>query len=318
MQCGKTWTVHPRKRGRKRKRVRANLARNILRTKSSLRGLSELREIPRETLRRKFHASLKSWRKQNGWAQLPEEGKLIAIADVIWFGTKNHRPSYGCFVILLRPVDSMLAYPVTLALWRGKESKGRWRKTFAGLPPSVRNRIVAVVADGFTGLMSLVQEKGWHFQSCQVHMLRKGMGLRGFRNIPGREIRRKVLRLLWEFMETPDEYRAATCQKQLQRIFRDPECPQTIITRLSGAVKRGHLLRTCFQVPELNLPTSTNSVERVNAFLRERFALIRGANSSRSLRLWIDIVRREIGTICCRGYKETRLNRKKFYRKSGS
>jgi len=316
--CGKTWTVRPRRRGRKRIRVRIHLARTILRTKGSLRGMAEMRQYPRETFRRRVHASLKLWSAHNGCPPVPLEGKLVAIVDALWFRTKNHRPAYGCFVILVRPIESSLAYPVALVLLRGKESTGRWQHTFGTLPVSMQNRIVAVVADGFTGLMSLALANGWAFQWCQVHMLRKMLELRGFRNLPGKEIRQKALRLLREFMETSDEGRAAVCHIALQTLFQDPTCPRSIVTRLSGAVKRGNFLRTCFRVPEFNLPTSTNSVERINAFVRERFTLMRGVNSATSLKMWLTIIQRQIGTITCRGYKETLRNRKKFYRKSGS
>lgn len=298
--------------------MRFALAHNILRVRGSIRGLAELRGLARETLRRRFHVSLRLWLRRNGCEPLPSKDKLIAIVDALWFRTKNHRPAYGCFVILLRPVNSNRAYPAALVLLRGRESKGRWLRTFAILPSSVRTRIIAIVADGFMGLMSLAEERGWHFQWCQVHMLRRMLELRGFRNLPGKHIRRRALQLVRTFMETPDEQEAVACQKELRQLFRNPECPHSIVTRISGVVKRGRFLRTCFAVPELNLPATTNSVERVNAFIRERFTLIRGSNSAKSLKLWIKVVRRQIDTVCCRGYRETLLNRTKFYRKSGS
>ena len=232
-----------------------------------------MRKVNRETLRTRFQRSLSLWSRSRVPLELPLTGGLIAIVDALWFKTKHHRPTYGCFSILLRPVDSKEAYLITLTLLRGKESKAYWRQVFEDLPQDVRNRVVAIVADGFTGLLSLALEYGWYFQWCQVHMLRRMLELRGFRNLPGKDIRKRVLRLMREFMETPSRQKAASCQLALARIFSDPECPRSIVTRLSGLIKRGYLLRTCFDVPELNLPMSTNSVERVNAFIRERFSI---------------------------------------------
>jgi transposase-like protein len=269
----------------------------------------------------RFQKSLTLWAKQQKAVSLPEEGSLIAVVDALWFKTKHHRPQYGCFSILLRPINSERAQLAAMVLLPGKESKVYWRQVFQTLPPSVQKRIVAVVADGFTGLMGLADEYGWHFQWCQVHMLRKMLELRGFRNLPGKEIRQRVLLLMREFMETPDEAYAKVCHSRLSKIFLSPECPRSIVTRLSGLIKRGHLLRTCFTVPEYNLPTSTNSVERVNAFIRERFALMRGVNREEALRFWLDILKKQIGSINCRGYKETfqksrEKKEKKNHRKS--
>ena len=230
---------------------------------------------------------------------------LIAVVDVLWFSTQNHTPAYGCFTIALRPVGSSRATLAVLGIFPGRESRPFWTEAFATLPPHIRARIVAVVADGFTGLIGLAREWGWHFQWCHVHMKRKISELRGVRKLPGQEIRRRVTMLIHRFLETPDEAEARACERELAQWFRHPDCPRSVSSRLSGVVRRSRFLRTYRAVPELNLPVSTNSVECVHRQIRERFGRIRGTNSVRALRLWIEVLHRHIRSVACRGFTDT-------------
>ena len=304
-RCGATCTVRPQRRGRPRKRQRISLARTVLRNGASLRGISEMRQIPRETLRRRFHASVDHWQRLHPLPALPAKGPLITMADALWFQTTNHHPNYGCFGILLRPVAHSTAYVAVLTLKKGRESKTTWQEVFTLLPQTLQKRIVALVADGFTGLASIAKEQGWHFQWCHVHVKRRLAELRGLRRISGRQIRHKAQRLIHTFLATEDKARADQCQRELRRLFARPDCPPTLPSRLSGIVRRSSLLRTYRQVPHLNLPISTNSMERVNACIRERFRLVRGVNSERALRRWLRILHQQYPTIQCRGFKET-------------
>lgn len=303
--CGKTFTTRQRTRGRKLKRQRLSLAHTILRNGTSLRGLSEMRGINRETLRRRFQSSVSVWLRAHPLPEVPNQGPLIAMADALWFQTRNHKPKYGCFGVLIRPVNETAGYVAVLTLRKGRESKVAWRRVIRLLPASVRKRIVALIADGFTGLSGIAADEGWHFQWCHIHVRRRLAELRGLRRVPGREIRRQAQRLIHAFLETENEARADECQRQLRRLFALPECPPTLPTRLSGVVHRSHLLRTYRRVPDLNLPVSTNSIERVNAFIRERARLARGLNSEKSLKRWLFILQHQHPKIQCRGFKET-------------
>lgn len=303
--CQRTFTVRPRKRGRTRKRQRSGLAHAILRNGTSLRGLAEMRGLNRETLRHRFHASTQVWLRTHPLPQIPVAGPLIAMADALWLQTSNHTPKYGCFGIVLRPVDAMVGYVAVLTLRTGRESKEAWESVFHLLPQPLRERIVALIADGFTGLSGIAEARGWHFQWCHVHVRRRLAELRGVRKLPGQLIRRRVERLIHVFLETEDEALAQKCQTQLRHLFALPECPPTLPARLSGVVRRSPLLRTYRRVPDLNLPTSTNSIERINAFIRERMRLTRGLNSENALRYWLHILQHQHPTILCRGFKET-------------
>lgn len=312
--CGRTWTQRPRRRGRKQKRTRVSLAEAIMVGNASLRGLATIRKINRETLRRRCHKSLKEWCRSHVLLKIPQEGRLIAIVDALWFKLGDPPREYGCYVVLLRSVASSYGIPALIVLRPGHESKTQWRRIFSLLPATTRHRIVAVISDGFTGMISLAKEYGWYFQWCHAHIKRKVFELRGFRKLPGRNIRRQVTSLIYEFLETPDEKLAEQCLKKIRRLFSRSGCPHSLIYRLSSILKRSTLFRAYLRVPAYNLPVTTNSVEQINNQIRRRHGLMRGVRSVRSLRYWLNIIHRSIKPIYCRGFKETI----KFYRNSVS
>lgn len=305
LRCHHTWTIRPRRKGRKSKRVRVNLAASVMLGNTSLRGLSAHKSINRETIRKRFHKSLKLWLKRQVRPPLPEEGSLIAVVDALWFKLGKHKQAYGCFVVLLRPVDSQYGHVTLMTLLKGRESKYNWQKVFAKLPRRVIKRIVAITADGFTALMSIAEENDWYFQWCHVHMKRRVAELRGVRKLPGKIIRQRVNKLIHRFLETPDNNEAEACLKELRQLFSLKECPHSLIYRLSGIIKRSRFFRTYREAPEYNLPISTNSVEQVNNQIRRRMNVMRGLKSVKSLKYWLATIHKTMKPIRCNGYKET-------------
>lgn len=316
--CGQTRTTRPRKRGRKKKRARVSLAIRVLHCNMSLRALATERNIDRECLRRRFHVSLETWLRAHPLPPLPADDTLIAMADVLYFRLGLRDTVYGCYIIMLRSARGSFATPAVFMLRRGRESALGWKRAFSRLPTSVRKHIVAVVADGFTGLMRLAKTWGWYFQWCHVHMKRRMAELRGLRNLQGKQIRRRITGLIYTFLETDSELEASNISKELQELFVNPDCPKSIPRRVGSILKRGSLFRTYRRVPDLNLPVTTNSIEYLNQRIRFRFRLMRGVRSVKSLHQWVDIIHHATPTIQCRGYQQTIKIKKKFYRKSVS
>lgn len=137
-KCEKTWTIRPKKRGRKSKRVRTSLGSSILKNASSLRGLSATRGISREVLRKKFHRSIKNKFVVKSLTKSLPVGPLIAIIDGLWVSQDKHkRVTHTCFIVLLRSVYEDKARVAIVKL-----------KIFDQIPPSVKKRIVALISDG--------------------------------------------------------------------------------------------------------------------------------------------------------------------------
>lgn len=258
-----------------------------------------------------MHRSLEVWRHRHLPPSLPDAQTYIAVADAIWFDFGKSRRRYTCFVILLRPVETEWGYPAVVYLRRGRESRSTWAAAFSRIPSKVRYRITALVADGHAGVMHIALKQGWHFQWCHAHMKRKVFELRGVRALPARLLRQKITKLVYRFLETPHERVASACLQRLRYMFTLPECPRSFPSRLSGVIKRGHLLRTYRAATELNLPVTTNSVEQINNQIRNRYGAMRGLRSARALRYWLDLISRTLKPTHCRGYLHTiRTHRK--------
>lgn len=303
-RCRTAWTIRPRQRGRKRKRVREKLAVSLLREKPSLRGRAASCNIPRETFRRRIRASLRVWKKHHPLPDIPD-GPLIAVLDALWFRFRKAGviTRYTCYQVLLRPVSAECATLSRLTLLPGKESKVGWQAIIASLPEEAQERIVAVVMDGNSGVMRLAKQRGWRFQWCHAHMKRKVWELRGVRKLPAREIRRQITHLVYLFLETPSENAAQRYLCELRALFTHPDCPQSFPRRLSGLLKRTNLLRAYRLFPELNLPVTTNSAEQIHSQIRERWSAWRGVRTPQALAYWLDIFQREIRQVACRGFK---------------
>ena len=316
--CGGTWTVRPRRRGRPMKRTRPSIARLVLEAGTSLRGLSDLRGINRETIRKRFHRGLVSWLVLHPPALIPPKVSLVAVIDAFWIKHGPRHIPYGCFIVLLRPISGDRAYLALSCLSKGKEGRLAWERVCNRLPRDIQQRIVAVVADGCRGLDNLARKRGWKFQWCHAHMKRKVFELRGFRKLPGKEIRQRVTALIYTFLQAPTEDEANRCVDELSRLMKHPDAPRSLWKRLKAVAQKPHVFRTYRSVPEFNLPVTTNSVEQVNEQFRRILRQIRGVRTIRSLRFWIRIISRTIQPISCRGYQQTIKKHRKFYRNSMS
>lgn len=316
--CGMTWSIRPRKRGRKRKRSKSNLAERLLREKASHRGLAISYCRTRETMRRKIRLSFESWKREHSLPPVPR-GPLIAVLDAMWFtfriGSVSRR--FTSYLILLRPVESDMATLVSLTLQSGRESTAAWQKQLSTLSEETQQRIQAIVMDGNTGMIRIAKERGWHLQWCHSHIKRKVWELRGVRKLPAREMRHTITRLVYRFLETPSDEEAQQCVEQLRSLFARSDCPLSFPKRLSGVVRRSAVLRTYRYVPELNLPVTTNSAEQVHSHIRERWSAWRGTRTPEALAYWLDIFQRDIRHVHCRGFHET-LQNKNHHRISGS
>ncbi|OHA08431.1 MAG: hypothetical protein A3A44_00795 [Candidatus Sungbacteria bacterium RIFCSPLOWO2_01_FULL_60_25] len=100
---------------------------------------------------------------------VPERGKLILIADAIWYRVGGERSTI--YVLLLRPRTGTEAVIWPPYLAPGHEDLAGWKGALAAVPGSIRARIGALVCDGATGVVNLGYRNGWLLQRCQFHLL---------------------------------------------------------------------------------------------------------------------------------------------------
>lgn len=163
--CKRTWTIRPKRRGRKPRRKTSDPVRKYL--------LHERVPLARE--KGKESVSARSYKLRNerdafndrkSWAPVPS-GPLIAVADAIMRRMEGSLHTW--FFVFARPIEGEDAVILPPLLLRGTETTNGWKPAFAAIPDTVLSRIVAIVSDGHRGLMLEAFWRGSHTRSsiCQ-------------------------------------------------------------------------------------------------------------------------------------------------------
>ena len=296
VSCGRTWTIRPKQTGRKRRRINPT---------SMIRYLNHER-VPLIRERNHLSCSARSARlrrerddflKQRKWSPIPV-GQLIMIADAIVRRTAKGWHTW--FFVLVRAVDDDNAIILPPKHRVGTETALGWRKVIAALPKSVLRRIMALVSDGHRGLTSEALWRDWLIQRCHFHLIARLQGRRSrwkaSRHFAeGKRIYELVKRVLTE----RDVSVLPPIINELETIgwlSKSPEIRRT----LSGFVSHYEQYRTYLNRPELNLPTTNNSVETLNALIKSFCHRTRGFRTIKALHAWITTLCKARGSIKCR------------------
>lgn len=279
--CGSTWRPHPRRRGRKRKRIQTTLSvRYLDRSIGSLRSAATSRGIARETFRRHFSASIDLLLRRSRFAQLPDTGALIVIADatgVCLFGV-----SWTIYCLLLRPVETDHAIIVPPILLLGR-AETQWQQVFASVAPDVHRRIIALVCDGNPHLVAYGKRQKWIIQRCHFHLKAHVRSYLSW----GPESRSRLwgLLALWSInivLETADTIRCMRHHSFLARlvfILRSKKAKWAIRSFL----RTFEDFRSYLRYPQLRLPATSNAAESLIGMLKAHLARTRGLSTSRAM-----------------------------------
>lgn len=300
VRCGRTWRIREKRRGRKR--LRAHLKDTLRRFENgmSLRRLAALRSVSREHLRRRHARGLTLLLRQLPPPPIPS-GELIAIIDGLWFRFQG--AEYTLYLILFRPVRGSTAVLQEPLLLPGHESSTGWRTVFGLLPHAVRERIVALVSDGITGIEALVGEQGWIHQRCHFHLLAQLQHFRGRRNqrIGARPLREEVYQTVRAILSAQREATVQRHVRHLCRLIARPECPYWLGRRVRGFLPQLAAFRACRRHPSLHLPSTTNTAESAGNMLRVLLRRTRGFRTVESCRRWITVWVRTHFVLRCNG-----------------
>lgn len=298
--CRRTFRIRIKKRGRRAKRQPSRFAETVLRTGATLRGIAAIRQRGRELIRGRFHRSVASWKRTHpGATPFPRRhGRLILIVDGIWFALEQKRLTV--LVILVRPVNAIIARLRGLVLVEGEECERHWRNAFQEcLSGQELARIKAIVADGSHGLTAIAKEQEWVYQRCQFHLLKDLWLIRGKRKSKTRWIRERALNLVRQILDNPSDEETERLASKLRRLIRRSDCPRTVRKKVGGLFRHLEKFRACYSHPELKLPHTSNSTECVARLIQSRLAPIRGIRTINALTEWLDIIRRLHPTIQC-------------------
>lgn len=297
--CGKTWSVRLKKRGRKIIRVHPKINTIAFSNQESLRHKAVRLCKSREFIRRRHAKNMEALLKRLPKPKAPE-GKLIAIVDAVAFSFKK-RP-YASYHILLRSTSDKRAIVMEPILLEGCETINGWRKVFQQLDTRVRKRIAVIVSDGLSGMESYAKEHGCIYQRCHFHLIRMLQTLRGkrWKNVPQKELREEVYQLVRKLLGVPSEDEAYRIFLRLKELSNS--CPVWLALRLRGCLIQWKSFRSYRIYPEFNIPTTTNSVECINRLIKDTVHRTRGFKNPESLNRWVILQVRIMSKINCNGH----------------
>lgn len=298
-KCKKTWSIRPKKRGRKIIRVHPRINLIAFSSQESLRHKAKRLNKSREVIRRRHARNIDNLLKRTGKPKAPP-GKLIAIVDAVAFSFKGR--SYTFYQVLLRSISDNIAVVMEPILMEGCETITVWKKVFNQLDDNDFNRIQVVVSDGLTGMESYVLQQGWIYQRCHFHLLKMLQTLRGkrWKNVPQKKLREDVYQLVRKLLAVSSEDEAYQIFLKLQELSKI--CPVWLARRLRGCLKQWKSFRSYRIHPELHIPITTNSVECANRLIKDTIHRTRGFRNPESLQRWIILQVRNMSFIKCNGH----------------
>jgi hypothetical protein len=308
LDCGKSWSVRARKRGRKpTKRRVSGLAKTFV-DKLTLVQQSRRSGMTSDVLSKR-HAQTLEILCDRPWPHTAPEGPLILVMDAMWFDTVLGKQTV--YLLGLRAVHDNRLHFLRPVLRPGHESQKRWREVLGKIPEEARKRIHAFVSDSFAGSGRLAKEHGWVFQRCQAHLLLRLSTLCGDnkRVVSWREGRQETQRLMRALMNVRDESEASEIADRLFVLGQDKRCPARLRHIIVRTLRTLREYRACYLHPELRLPATTNALENTNGRIRSLLNRSRGCRTPESLIRWITGFLWFHPMVACRPKSDTEIKR---------
>lgn len=308
LRCKKTWRVWLKKRGRKKCRYSfSSLLKFLNNDNGPLAKQASRLGLKPNSFQRRIRKNLESYIKKTPWPKIPN-GKLIVIADAIEQNIQGN--VWTIYFVLFRAVKSNQAVISPPAFYPGIENfRQAWRVHFKNLPNDVKKRVLALVCDGNSALVSIAKQQGWILQRCHFHLkhrianyIRTGPMAR--RRVLGLKIKKLVDTILLE----PDENKIIGALEELKLILFKKIKSRFLKKYIRGFINNYQHYRSYLYYPELNLPNTSNSVESLNNLVRNMQHKARGFRSKRSLEKWIIALCKFRQSITCNG-KEKSTNK---------
>ncbi|MFH1582744.1 MAG: hypothetical protein ABIB72_00285 [Candidatus Falkowbacteria bacterium] len=294
--CGKTWTSWKKRRGRKSQRINSDLVNKVLgRGEKTTHIANRLNSISRSGLCHRLNKSILKTKRTNEYPA----GWLIVLADGIRFFLEHKY--WTLYVFAVRSQTGGKAYFLDSMLLPGKESLGGWKIAFDTIPEDIRNRILALVSDGFRGIDGLARKQGWICQRCHFHLLAQLQVRLGFwKNMPDHPIRKEIYETVCKLLGTIDN--ESEYSLKLYELINSPRCPYYYKRICNEFLRRLVEFRNYINYPDLNLPNTTNCLESFNNIIRDRCKYQR---TSRSLQARSIALTRTKFSINCNNKKMT-------------
>lgn len=297
--CGRTWSIRPKKRGRRKVRVHPNIHQFAGPFQESLRAKSRRLHRGREVIRRRHRTNMEHLLK----LQLPAlpAGPYIAVIDgfVMWF---QGQP-WTLYLVLIRTTTGTVAYLMEPLIKAGAETILGWKRAFATLPIAAINQLRAVVSDGIIGIDRYARARNWAHQRCHCHLIRTLYPLLGLRKqtVRAKKLRLTAFEYVKQVLTSRNESEVRQVLRGLRFIAKSPRCPRRFGLKLRGFLQSYRQFRCWRYYPEFNLPVTTNSAERVCGQITELIRRTRSFRNPESYLQWVKIMFKISPTIQCNG-----------------
>ena len=284
--CKRTWSIRPKKRGRPRIRMQANVLKQVFLEKYTLNHLVKRRTgIELANFRHRFRQTLKHFVFQPSHPTIPS-GPLVLLADGLWFRFKKRR--WILHLMALKSCRDKTAVFLDPILRLGNEGKSGWEQVFLTIAPGPRARIQALVVDNLNGMKKIAKHQGWILQLCHFHLIQKFQiqYRRQRRKLKGGPVREEIYRLIRQVLETTQEPLLNASLARLKKLTRASCGTRRIQAAVQDFLRSVQYYRSYLMYPQLNLPNTTNTVESMASIIRDLLRRNRCASSPKSLRQW--------------------------------
>jgi len=295
-ECGKTWSVWKRARGRKIKRVQRDLASRYV-AREVLPMRVERRNQTRNQRQYALEKSRRWFAVHAPWPEIPD-GPLVVIADGLVKYLDRHWHTW--YFILVRSTRSDRAVILPSYHQEGTEIISGWRRAFENVPKNTRERIVALVSDGHRGLVDKANEEGWLIQRCHFHVLKRLQSQRSrWRKGRHQEEAEKIYACVSALLTETDEGKLDRNLRHLTTL-KNNTTSREVHKVLRGFLRNYQDYRTYLNYPELNLPATNNTSETLVGLVERLAQQARGFRNPDTFNEWICVLFKTKKFIYCR------------------
>src|SRR3989344_1407502 len=195
---------------------------------------------------------------------------------------------------------------LTYVLLQDKEAYERRRGALTTRPLETKKRVKAFVSDGFRGSKLIAREHGCIHQRCQFHLLMALIRRHGRRSYctKGAGVREKLLGVVRTLLTTPSGVSLKKQTLKARRLISHPLCPPWIRIQTVEFLRTLDDFRAYLIHPELNLPTTNNSIESSGRIIRKATST---ARTPQAVLLRATAFLRIKKSITCNGKSSTKL-----------
>jgi hypothetical protein len=285
-KCKKTWRTRPRKRGRKKIRVTTNIVEDVLLRGETLSQRSRRGRLSKRQYLLRYHRALDNIQNKEHFPEIPK-GKLILIVDGLWVMSDKKR--YVVYLMAIRHINQSQAFLVPPIIFSGSEIRRKWEVAIETIPLLIKQRIVALVCDGISGLPNIAKAHNWVIQRCNFHFIKVMRHFRGQKNshIQNKELREDIYQTIKKLMIIPygKDYSTTLCH--LESLISDSNCPKWMRFHGNEFLERREAFRAYLRYPKYNLPFTTSSMENLCGSVRDMLRRSRGLKNEKSLSKWV-------------------------------